>query len=126
METAEQELRDQREALLQAVNTQDWKTVESFLHASYTAKGILGLEFPRGFMIGLAKAALMVGRDFREMVQIDDVEIEGDRAELTITMTDSLKVLGLFPKEDVRRAKEIWKKIEGRWMMLSEEPAEAQ
>ena len=121
MNTDERELRDQRAALLKALNAKDWDAVKSVMHPSFKAKAILGLEFSRDFTVGAAKIALMAGTGFRENIQIDEVQIEGDRAELTVTRTDSQKVLGIFPKEDVNRYKEIWEKFDGRWMMLGEE-----
>ena len=125
MDKVEQEVRDQRAALLQAVNAKDWDAVKSILHPSFYAKGILGFKFRRGLMFAAVKLMFMTCRAFREDMRIDDLQLEGDRAELTVTRTDSMKILGVFPKKATDRYKEIWGKHEGRWLMLSEQHLES-
>ena len=124
MDNVEQELRDQRVALLHAVNAKDWNAVKTILHPSFVAKGWLGIQFSRGFMFAAIKLMHVTCRGFREEMRIDDLQIEGDQAELTVTRTDSLKILGIFPKVATDRYTEMWGMLEGRWRMLSEKHLE--
>lgn len=121
MDTSERELRDQRAALLQAVNAQDWKAIESFLHPDFSMGAIMGLRLSRHFVVPVFKLALKLIRGFQEEVEIERVRVDGDRVELLVVHVDHGRILGVFPeKVDKIRCKEVWEKVEGRWLMLYE------
>lgn len=121
MDTAELELRNQRDALLRAVNARDWKGVKTFMHPKVWAGGLGGTKLSYDFLIVIIRLSLMFASDFREELEIEKIEIEGSLANLTVIRTDSMKMLGLIPKKDVRRYSEVWEKVDGCWLMLSED-----
>ena len=118
MDTAEQELRDRRAALNEAVHARDWKVMESFLHPDFYERGILGIPIPRGFLLFLAKVAMRLNSRFQEKVQVEDVRIEGDKATLTVTRTDTFKLLGVIPRRETQRCTELWINANGSWLMM--------
>jgi hypothetical protein len=122
MDAAEQELREQRAALLQAVNAQDWETVESFIHPDFSAGAIMGLRLSRKFVVPFGKWAVKFMGGFREEVEIERIHMDGDRAELLVMRVDHGSILGVLPeKVDRRRYKETWEKVDGRWLFLHED-----
>jgi hypothetical protein len=118
MDAAEQELRDRRTALNEAVKARDWKVMESFLHPDFYERGILGIPLSRGLVLFLTKVALRLNSRFREDVQVEEVRIEGDKALLTVTRTDTFKLLGVIPRKDIQRCTELWMNTNGRWLMM--------
>src|SRR5438874_1641599 len=88
--SAEQELRRQREALAQAVNSHDLESVRSFVHPSYVGKSKGGHTGGYQDIMGLAERLLGPGSDFQEAVEIEDLTVSGDRARLTVRRTHEM------------------------------------
>ena len=80
----QQELRQRREALAQAVNSHDLEAVLSFIDPSFVAKT------NRGVSVGYKDMASMVGqlfaeeKEYHETVEIEKSEMSSDSAELVV------------------------------------------
>ncbi len=80
----QQELRQRREALAQAVNSHDLEAVLSFIDPSFVAKT------KRGVSVGYKDMACMVGqlfaeeKEYHETVEIEKSEVDNDSAELVV------------------------------------------
>jgi hypothetical protein len=52
------------------------------------------------------------------------MEIDGDNAQLTTVLYDSGKWLWFLTKRDTFRQVESWERIDGTWMLMSEQTLE--
>jgi len=80
----QQQLRQQREALLQAVNRHDLEVVRSFIHPSFDGKSKSGSTFADypDTIRGLER--LLAWTNYQETVAIENIEVSGDRAKLVL------------------------------------------
>ena len=118
---AEQELRQQREALAQAVNSHDLESVRSFIHPSYVGKSKSGYSSGYQDIIRLAERLLARGSDFEEAVEIEDLAVSGDRARLTVRRTHAVTGWLWIKYRGTTRAVETWWKVDGRWQVVEEQ-----
>ncbi|MCH7726754.1 MAG: hypothetical protein IH991_09780 [Planctomycetes bacterium] len=81
----QQQLREQREALLQAVNRHELEAVRSFIDPSFAGKSKSGST-----LVGYEDTVRMLeqlfapGTNYDEMVEIENIEVSGDSAKLVL------------------------------------------
>jgi ketosteroid isomerase-like protein len=121
------EVRERRQALLDAVNARDLEALKSCLAPSFIAVAkyrILFFDTESAMdyqaMLDHAERTFKTARTFREEIEIEKVEIDGDTAVLTTTLIDDAAFLGIRQHSE-QHGFETWKKINGRWMFLREE-----
>jgi hypothetical protein len=119
--SAEQELRQQREALARAVNSHDLESVRSFIHPSYVGKSKGGYSSGYQDIIRLAERMLAPGSDFQEAVEMEDVTVSGDRARVTVRRSHEMTGWLWIKHRGTARAVETWWKVDGRWQLVEEQ-----
>jgi hypothetical protein len=119
--SAEQEVRRQREALAQAVNSHDLESVKTFIHPSYVGKTKSGHTGGYQDILGLAERLLRPGSDFQEAVEIEDLTVSGDRARLTVRRAHEMTRWLWLKYRGISRAVETWWKVDGRWQLVEEQ-----
>jgi len=111
----QQELRQRREALAQAVNSHDLEAVLSFIHPSFAGKccgfRIAGYKH----VVRMLEQLCAPGSDYQETVAIEEIEVSGDSARLLVRRVART---GSCSQED--RVQETWRLIDGRWLMVEE------
>jgi formylglycine-generating enzyme required for sulfatase activity/serine/threonine protein kinase len=122
--SAEQEVRRQREALALAVNRHDLESIKRFIHPSYVGKCKNGYTSGYQEIIGLTERLCAVGSDFQEVVQIENLIVDGDTARLTVRRSFSMTYLQCIKHRGVIRAVETWRKLDGRWQVVEEQELE--
>jgi formylglycine-generating enzyme required for sulfatase activity/serine/threonine protein kinase len=122
--TAEQEVRQQRQALALAVNDHDLESIKRFVHPSYIGKGKNGYASGYQEMIGLAERLCEANSDFQEVVQIESLIVDGDMARLTVRRSCSMTYLQWIKHRATMRAVETWRKFDGRWQLIEEQELE--
>jgi hypothetical protein len=80
----QQQLRQQREALLQAVNRHDLDVVRSLIHPSFVGKNKSGSTVAgyQEAVRGLER--LLAWTDYQETMEIENIEVSGDNAKLVL------------------------------------------
>ena len=119
--SAEQDLRRQREALAQAVNSHDLGSMKNFIHPSYVGKSKSGHTAGYQDILGLAERLLGAGSDFQETVEIEDLTVSGDRARLTVRRTQEVTRWLWIKHRGTSRAVETWWNVDGRWQLVEEQ-----
>jgi Domain of unknown function (DUF4440) len=121
MDETTQELRDRREGLLAAVNAHDLEAVKRFIAPTFTARTASGwvlAEFDQ--MMEAGASTFRRFPDYRERLQIEEIVVNGDVAELTTERTESFTLLRWFPRQQKSRQVETWQRINGSWWMVEE------
>jgi hypothetical protein len=115
------DVRQAREALLQAVNAHDVEAITSFVDVTYVGRNEAGVILAdyRGVM-DYATRLLRKHPEYRETLQIEAVEQDGDTARLTTRRSESFK--GFFGVGLVREARQVetWESVDGRWVIVEE------
>jgi hypothetical protein len=119
--SAEQELRQQREALAQAVNRHDLEAVQRFIHPSYVGKSKSGYSMGYPEVMRLVERLLGPGSDFEEAVEIEDVAVSGERARVTVRRSHTRTAWLWVKHRGTTRAVETWWKVDGRWQLVEEQ-----
>ncbi len=117
----EQELRQQRDALLNAVNTHDLDAIRALVDLTYEGKNEAGTVCLRhDAVIDHAASLFRKHPEYRELLEIEDVEIVEDTARLTTCRIE--RYTGLFGAARSRQARQVetWRLRDGQWV-LSEE-----
>ncbi len=78
----QQELRQRREALAQAVNSHDLEAVLSFIHPTFVGKTKQGFSVGYQDMVRMAQQLFAHGKDYQETVEIEEIKASGDSAKL--------------------------------------------
>jgi hypothetical protein len=78
----QQELRQRREALVQAVNRHDLEAVRSFIHPIFVGKTKQGFSVGYKEVVPMMEQLLAPGKDYKETVEIEQIEVSGDSAKL--------------------------------------------
>jgi formylglycine-generating enzyme required for sulfatase activity len=117
-------VRRQREALALAVNNHDLESIKSFIHSSYVGKGKRGYASGYQEIMALAEWLCAVGSDFQEVVQIENLIVDGDTARLTVRRSCSMTYLLWIKHGGTTRAVETWRKLDGRWQLVEEQELE--
>jgi len=117
----QQQLRQRREALAQAVNSHDKEAVLSFIHPSVVGKAKRGFTLA-GYrtVVQMAEQLCAPGSDYQETVAIEDIDVSGDSARLLVRRVARK---GSCSQED--RVQETWRLIDGRWLMVEERRRDA-
>jgi WD40 repeat protein len=112
--TDQQELRQRREALAQAVNSHDLEAVLSFIHPTFVGK-TKGVSTIAGYqeVVRMLEQLLAPGTDYQETVAIEDIEVSGDSARLVVRRV----ARGRSCSEE-SRTQETWRLIDGRWLLV--------
>ena len=87
--TPEEQLRERRNALNEAINKQDIGTIKSILHPDFVAKAPGGQEMDGQAMIRQLEQALHRGLEFRSEIEVEAVQVSGDRANLRVRRTEA-------------------------------------
>ncbi len=82
MNNHEQQLRERREALVQAVNRHDAQAVIAFIHPSFVAKTKWGFSVGYKDVARLMEQLFAPGSEYRETVEIETIEVSGDNAKI--------------------------------------------
>jgi len=117
----EQELRKQREALLNAVNAHDLDAIRTLVDPSYEGKDDAGtVVIKHEKAIDYAAGLFRKHPEYREALEIEDLEIAGDVARLTTRRIE--RYTGLFGSARTRDARQVetWLEREGRWVLAEE------
>ena len=117
----QQQLRQRREALAQAVNSHDKEAVLSFIHPTFVGKTKRGFSLA-GYktVVRMAEQLCAPGSDYQETVAIEDIEMSGDSARLLVRRVARA---GSCSQED--RVQETWRLIDGRWLLVEERRRDA-
>ena len=117
----EQALLRQREALSNAVNTRDIDAIRSLVDPSYEGKnesGVVVLEHDAA----IANVAGLFRKhpEYQEVLEIEDLTINGDVARLTTRRIK--RYTGLFGAARTRAARQVetWLERAGRWVLAEE------
>src|SRR5260370_27781316 len=65
-----------------------------------------------------------VERDLQEVVQIENLIVDGDTARLTMRSNFSMTYLHCIKHRGTIRAVETWRKLDGRWQLVEEQVLE--
>jgi ketosteroid isomerase-like protein len=84
----QQELRQRREALAQAVNRHDLEAVCSFIHPTFVGKTRQGFSVGYKEMVPMVEQLFAPGKDYQETVEIEEIEVSGDSAKLVSRRTE--------------------------------------
>jgi hypothetical protein len=84
----QQELRQRREALAQAVNRHDLEAVRSFIHPTFVGKTKQGFSIGYKEMVPMVELLFAPGKDYQETVEIEEIEVSGDSAKLVTRRTE--------------------------------------
>jgi ketosteroid isomerase-like protein len=84
----QQELRQRREALVQAVNRHDLEAVRSFIHPTFVGKTKQGFSVGHKEVVPMMEQLLAPGKDYQETVEIEQIEVSGDSAKLVTRRTE--------------------------------------
>ncbi len=84
----QQELRQRREALVQAVNRHDLEAVRSFIHPTYVGKTKQGFSVGYKEMVPIVEQLFAPGKDYQETVEIEEIDVSGDCAKLVTRRTE--------------------------------------
>lgn len=118
---AEQEVRQQREALAEAVNRHDLEAIKSFLDPSYVGRSKSGQTVGYQEMIQLVEPLLAPGSDFAETVEIEDLTIHGDEARLSVRRSHTVTRWLWIKHRGTSQAVETWRQRNGRWRLVEEQ-----
>ena len=80
----QQQLRQRREALAQAVDSHDLEAVLAFIHPSFVGKTKRGSSVGYQDMISMVEQLFAPGKDYQETVEIEESELSGDSAKLVV------------------------------------------
>jgi hypothetical protein len=84
----QQELRQRREALAQAVNRHELEAVLSFIHPTFFSKTKHGFSVSYKEMVPMVEQLFAVGKDYQETVELEEIEVSGDSAKLVSRRTE--------------------------------------
>jgi hypothetical protein len=113
--------RQAREALLDAVNAHDVEAIGALVAPSYVARNEWGVVLSdRRQIMDFAARLFRKHPEYRETLEIELVEGEGELARLTTRRTESYR--GLFGLEQSREARQVetWEQVDGRWVIVEE------
>jgi predicted SnoaL-like aldol condensation-catalyzing enzyme len=115
------DVRQSREALLQAVNAHDVEAIKSFVAESYVARNELGLVLAdyRGVM-DYAARLFRKHPEYRETLEVETVEWDGEATRVTTHRVESYTGLLGSERSRVARQVETWEEIDGRWVLVEE------
>jgi len=120
-DTADQKaVRTRREALTKAVNDHDVKAIKSFLDPSFTAKTKDGQTVTYEQIIQALDQIFENAKDFHETTNIEKIEVNGDKADVTVSETDTFTDPNGNKQTQNTHTKESWKKVKERWMLVGE------
>jgi hypothetical protein len=117
----ELEIRKQREALLNAVNAHDLDAIRAMVDPSYEGKNEAGaVVIEHDKVIDYAAGLFRKHPEYREALEIEDLQIAGDTARLTTRRTE--RYTGLFGMARTRDARQVetWRERDGRWVLAEE------
>jgi len=120
----EKEVRTRREALTKAVNAHDAKEVKSFLDPSFVAETKTGEKVDYKQVTEVLDQLFQGAPDFKETIKIEKVAIKEDQAEITVRSTDTFTGPDGKKVTEDERALEIWKKTDGKWLLVHSKPLE--
>jgi hypothetical protein len=84
----QQELRQRREALAQAVNRHDLEAVLSFIHPTFLGKTKQGFSAGYKEIVPMMEQLFAPGKDYQETVEIEEIDESGDSAKLVTRRTE--------------------------------------
>jgi hypothetical protein len=84
----QQELRQRREALAQAVNRHDLEAVRAFIHPTFVGKTKQGFSVGYKEMVPMMEQLFAPEKDYQETVVIEQIEASGDSAKLVTRRTE--------------------------------------
>lgn len=117
----EYEIRKQREALLAAVNAHDLDAMRDLVDPSYQGKNEAGaVVINHDTALNYAAGLFRKHPEYREALEIEEVQINGDTARLTTRRIE--RYTGLFGTARTRDARQIetWRERDGRWVLAEE------
>ena len=119
--TDQEEVRQRREALVQAVNSHDRETVLSFIHPSFVGKTKGGWRIA-GYqrVVRMLEQLCAPGSDYQETVEIEEIEVSGDSARLAVRL-----VARGASRSQESRTQETWRLIDGRWLLVESRQRDA-
>jgi hypothetical protein len=111
---AEKEIRARRDAFEKAMNDHKGKDVVAFLDPSFTWKTRDGKTMDyKTAAAALEQSVNSLPQGVTIKLKIEKLELKGDTATLTVSET--------VGDNEPQRSREVWKKIKGRWMLVSNE-----
>jgi len=116
--SADQELRQQRHALAQAVNGRNLASVKAFIHPSCIGRTRNGQSLGYQDIVRLAEQLLAPGSDFEERVEVEDVAVSGDTARVIVRRSHEMTSCRGTKHRGTARDVETWWKISGRWQLV--------
>jgi hypothetical protein len=119
--SVDQDVRRQRAALAEAVNRHDVEAVKRFVHPSYVGRTKAGVSSGYQDLIGLVERLLAPGRDFEEVVEVEDVVVSGDRAQLAVRRNHVMTGWLRIKHRVTTQAVETWWNVDGRWQLVEEQ-----
>ncbi|MDR3632529.1 MAG: nuclear transport factor 2 family protein [Isosphaeraceae bacterium] len=117
----ELEIRRQREVLLNAVNAHDLDTIRALVDPSYEGKNEAGtVVIKHDKAIDYAAGLFRKHPEYREVLEIEDLQIAGNIARLTTRRIE--RYTGIFGMARTRDARQVetWLQREGRWVLAEE------
>ena len=121
-DSAEQKaLRARRDSLLKAINAHDAKAVKGFFDPSFTAKLKSGESMSYDHAMQAIEQLFDKQKDFQEKATIEKIEVSGGTAHVTVSETDTLTDENGQKQMLTSCNRETWKRINGRWLSVSEE-----
>ena len=117
----QQELRQRREALAEAVNAHKLESVKSFVDPSYVGKTKLGISSSYQDIMRMVERLFAPGSDFQETVEIEDISVSREEAHITVCRSSEMSGWLLIKQRSKSRAIETWKKVDGVWRLFEEQ-----
>jgi len=119
-------LRECREALNEALNAHDKEAMKAFIDPSYVAKSLDGKVVGDYWKLLDYVAVLFNDHpEFQQSLEVESIEIKGETAKVITRRVEHMKVLWWFNWNSVSRWTEAWELVDGRWVMIEEQPAPA-
>lgn len=103
MNDHEQQLRERREALVQAVNRHDAQAVIAFIHPSFVAKTKWGFTAGYKQMVPVLEQLFAPGSDYKETVEIETIEVSDDSATVVTRRGEQMERGAVQNKPRVKR-----------------------
>jgi len=116
------DLIDRRRGLSEALSRHDVAAVKGYLHPSFVVRGTDGVVvIDRAELMRELPVFFQRHPEYRQSVEVEGSEIEGDRAVLR---TKHVEILGTLRRahEVPSRWEETWKRVDGEWVLADEKP----